>query len=496
MASDQAKPYYTSTDLIEAVKRKIALPISQITFTEQDILKFANEEMMISTVPSILEYHQEYFVHRKDVPLEINQNRYSIPDRAIGSRLRDLAWSDEEDNVFEMTRINADDKAYFQRNVGANQAVHKFYLENNDVVLTPSTIGNPTGNLSFYIFLRPNQLVTIDRAATLELSVPKVSQIPQNFLADSSFVQINPTNTITIANHGLVNDNKVIFQSTDNLPDGLVLGQLYYIISATTNTFQVSLSIGGAAVIITSVGTGTHTVVRQLTLEQGFESSQVNFVTDIFTIPNHDYSDNDMVVFSTDAVLPTPLLPYTIYYIVNATSNTFQISSILGGQPLDITLVGTSRQYITSDLTTMTFDQVPTNITSGNLIDFLQTNEGHKTYSYDVKIPMNGVSGNDIIFLTSDVPDNFGIGDYVCSANECIIPQIPSDLHSGLAERTCSRILSAQGDQAGLALSQANIQQINQNQGMLLDQRVDGSPLKVVGRHSLLRYFKSGNRRI
>ena len=37
------KPYYTSNTLIEAVKRKMAMPISQVTFSDADILAFADE---------------------------------------------------------------------------------------------------------------------------------------------------------------------------------------------------------------------------------------------------------------------------------------------------------------------------------------------------------------------------------------------------------------------------------------------------------------------
>ena len=147
-------PWYTSDKLIEAVKRKILFPISQNTLTEDDILAFANEEMFIAQVPAVMQYHEEYFVYRVQVPLVTNISRYPIPDRAIGMKLRDLFWSDQSGNYFEMTRISSGDKAFFQRNIGANQAIHKFYLENNDILLTPSVVGDPSGKLNFFIFLR------------------------------------------------------------------------------------------------------------------------------------------------------------------------------------------------------------------------------------------------------------------------------------------------------------------------------------------------------
>jgi hypothetical protein len=82
------KPYYTSADIIESVKRKIAVPLSQNTFTQLDVLSFANEEMFISQVPSVLQFHSEYFVTYVTIPLFTNVSRYPIPSRAIGQKLR------------------------------------------------------------------------------------------------------------------------------------------------------------------------------------------------------------------------------------------------------------------------------------------------------------------------------------------------------------------------------------------------------------------------
>jgi hypothetical protein len=90
---------------------------------------------------------------------------------------------------------------------------------------------------------------------------------------------------------------------------------------------------------------------------------------------------------------------------------------------------------------------------------------------------------------------NIQIGDYACVANECIIPQIPPDLHNTLAERTAARILAAIGDVEGLQASNAKLQEIETRQGTILDDRVEGAPQKITARHSLLRYGKMGTRK-
>lgn len=489
------KPYYTSNDLIEAVKRKIAFPVSQETFDEDDILKFANEEMFISQVPSVLIYHQEYFVFPVEVELVDNQSRYQIPDRAIGLKMRDVMYQDAQGNLFEMTRIDAADKAYFQSNVGANSSIHKFYIEGNSIVLLPEINTSVTGSLVFYIYLRPNQLVQNERAATLASISEASTTIKKNFQASATFVQVSPTNTITISTHGFSDGNKITFSSTGTLPAGLVAGTQYYIVSAATNTFKVSTSIGGSAVTITDVGSGLHTVTRTKTLDETFAPEDVDFVTDTITITNHDLANGDRVLLTSTDLLPTPLETDTFYYVVGAAANSIQLSTALGGSAVDITYNGSGIHTVSSDITVLTFDQVPDNIVETSLVDFLQTSTGHRTYGYDIEIPVRSISGVTISFATDDIPDNFLVGDYLCLANECIIPQIPSDLHNGLAERTCARILAAIGDQQGLQTIQQKIAEIDQRQGTLLDNRAEGSPQKVTARHSLLRYGRFFGRR-
>jgi hypothetical protein len=56
--------------------------------------------------------------------------------------------------------------------------------------------------------------------------------------------------------HGLANADRVLLRAPVNeaLPTGLSASTLYYVINATTNNFQVSLTAGGAAVDITADG--------------------------------------------------------------------------------------------------------------------------------------------------------------------------------------------------------------------------------------------------
>lgn len=58
--------------------------------------------------------------------------------------------------------------------------------------------------------------------------------------------------------HGLANNDRVQLFNTfaDSLSTGLTEGTLYYVVGATTDTFQVSTTLGGGAVDITAIGGG------------------------------------------------------------------------------------------------------------------------------------------------------------------------------------------------------------------------------------------------
>lgn len=64
------------------------------------------------------------------------------------------------------------------------------------------------------------------------------------------------TDTITSYGHGLANTNRIIVQALvgQTLPAGLSATVVYFVVGATTDTFQVSLTSGGAAVDITANG--------------------------------------------------------------------------------------------------------------------------------------------------------------------------------------------------------------------------------------------------
>ena len=63
-------------------------------------------------------------------------------------------------------------------------------------------------------------------------------------------------NTITSSGHGLVNTDRVIFYNvvSETIPAGITEGGAYFVVGSATDTFQIALTSGGAAVDLTGQG--------------------------------------------------------------------------------------------------------------------------------------------------------------------------------------------------------------------------------------------------
>ena len=76
-------------------------------------------------------------------------------------------------------------------------------------------------------------------------------------ISTSQAVTLQTTaNTVTLNSHGIPNGTLVSF-ATIVTTTGIVVYTPYYVVNATTNTFQVSLTSGGSAITLTNNGSGT-----------------------------------------------------------------------------------------------------------------------------------------------------------------------------------------------------------------------------------------------
>lgn len=97
--------------------------------------------------------------------------------------------------------------------------------------------------------------------------IPATPQLGTTGTALGAATFTNGTDTWSRTTHGLVNGDLVhLTNSGGGLPSGFTASTPYYVIDATTDTFRLSLTRGGAAVDGTTNGTGTHTVHNKVQL--------------------------------------------------------------------------------------------------------------------------------------------------------------------------------------------------------------------------------------
>jgi hypothetical protein len=310
--------YLNSTTLIESIKRRGMIPTAQNTFQDADFLDLANEETQIGLVPSVLKFHEEFLVASQETDLVANTSSYLIPRRAVGSRLRDLYYRDEQGNFREMTRVTIEDQAYYQSYDGGTY--HKFYFKNGSVVLLPTVGANPTGSLKFEYYRRPAFLTT---------------------------------------------------------------------------------------------------------------SNRIGFITNIDTVTG-----------------------------------------------------------------IITFSSLPSIFTTSTPLDFLEESSPHRTLAEDKTPTAVDSTNKTLTFTTTDIPSTLTVGDHIALAGEGYIPQLPDELHSILAQRVVCRCLESLGSTQELANANAKLAEMEIQMGILIDNRGEGTPQKIVNKSGLLRLSKISRRGI
>ena len=306
----------TSSELIEAVKRRAFIPNTQPALSDDDILRFINEEMSDSVIPLIMSMHEEYFLTTTQIPLVANKQNYKIPYRAIGRKLRDVKRSDSYNNLYSMTRIDPAQRDYFEDSRGSQPTT--FYLRGDEIVLMEKLTVVSNMSLELMYYLKPNELVLEKRVGT-----------------------------------------------------------------------------------ITAIDTNTG--------------------------------------------------------IINLT-------------------------------------KIPTNFAIGSTIDFLEAKFGNRTLDFDKTITNIDQTGLTITVDPASIPADLVVGDYIALAGECIIPQIPVEMHSILAERAAARCLASLGDSNGVAQSNAKINDMEGRVSAMIDTRTEGQAQKINNLGSLLRRGSIGRR--
>ena len=152
--------------------------------------------------------------------------------------------------------------------------------------------------------------------------------------------------TVNLTAHGLSNSDEVSF-ATIVTTTGILINTVYFVVGATANTFQVSLTAGGAAINLVTNGSGTLRYKATVTAITAAVNAAVPTVSvtftdagDLVTSVAHGFVNGDVVSFAFPIVSTTGISINTAYFVVGATANTFQVSLTSGGVAIVLTTNG------------------------------------------------------------------------------------------------------------------------------------------------------------
>lgn len=133
----------------------------------------------------------------------------------------------------------------------------------------------------------------------------------------------------------------------------------------------------------------------------------------------------------------------------------------------------------------ITIDHKPDSFNLNQKYDLVKTRSPFKATAID--LTATDLLGKVLTFNVNDLPSDLKVGDYLCLAEETVIPSVPSEIHALLAQRVAARCLEALGDANGLGMANAKILEMEQKSSSLLSDRVEGSPIKINNRHGFLK---------
>ena len=151
--------------------------------------------------------------------------------------------------------------------------------------------------------------------------------------------------SIYIPGHDLSTGQKVVYSNGGGATiGGLTNGSQYYIYKVDNNIIKLSTNkVGTAIVDLTGVGTGNHTLT----------TNSVDFANDQFSVPNHGFSQGELVQY--DAVGQTAIGGLTSgspYYVILVDGDNFKLATSLinatAGTAVDITTAGVGKHRILS----------------------------------------------------------------------------------------------------------------------------------------------------
>lgn len=151
----------TVDDIVQNIIASCRLPISQVTFTPQNIIGFMQDEQQTTIESLINSIREDYWLTNYDQQILTNVYIYGMPPRCTAGALRNFVFVDQSGFEITLPHLDPDQLAtpsYFAfRPSWQGQGA---FLQNDQVVLWPQTWSNTAYRLRQKYNRRPNSLTS------------------------------------------------------------------------------------------------------------------------------------------------------------------------------------------------------------------------------------------------------------------------------------------------------------------------------------------------
>lgn len=160
---------------------------------------------------------------------------------------------------------------------------------------------------------------------------------------------------------------------------------------------------------------------------------------------------------------------------------------VLESKVAKITSIDTNTGLISVSNFPMEFTSLP-----NTGCDFVKNRSPHIILDYDKPVTSVSSTAKTITFDPDNLPDDLSVGDYICFPQETPYPNVPSEMHSILAQLVSISILEGLDDEQAKQSAERQLEKMKNAISTIVSDRVDGSNKKVVNRHSTLRQGRFG----
>lgn len=159
--------FYTTDDLIDAIKRNISIPTAQRKFSTGDFITFLNEEFELRIKTVLLDMKEDYYIEEYTIPLVASTSEYPLPTTAIGWKVDSIGYLDANENYDKLPRISRSQRDRYPASASRSNKPQAYYIEDNNIMTVPDMGSSVSGYILVDFVRISNALVQVDECSLI-----------------------------------------------------------------------------------------------------------------------------------------------------------------------------------------------------------------------------------------------------------------------------------------------------------------------------------------